>query len=90
MEGGVPVKVLGGVNSTQYALMVQPLSPHTGVVDGGGGGGGAETVPALATEKLLTTKLDPEEEQGTEPHVEEPSSQDILPVHTLQTGTIPV
>lgn len=90
VEGTVPVKEVGCVNSTQVVVMVQPLVPQllagTGVV-----GGGGATVPAPETVKPLKTKLDPEEVQGTEEgHDADPSSQDMLPLQTLQTGTIPV
>jgi len=137
--GTVPVKEEGGVHSTQFALMVQPLLPHVRAVDTGVGVGVFGTVedtgvgvgvfgtvedtgvgvgvfgtvedtgvgvgvfgtvedtgvgdgiepPALVTVKPLKIKL-LAEEQGTEEVHEEPSSQDILPLQTLQTGTIPV
>jgi len=93
VEGGVdPVKEVGCVNSTQVVVMVQPFVPQQPVVgqlEGGGGGGGGVTEPAPETVKPLKTKLD-EEEQGTEEgHDAEPSSQPMLPLQTLQTGTIP-
>jgi len=88
VEGAVPVKDAGGRNSTQFALMVQPERPQVEAETGVGTG--TTTAPAPATVKPLTTKLDPVEEHGTaEGHAAEPSSQDILPLQMLQTGTIP-
>lgn len=93
VEGAVPVKEVGYVNSTQVVVMVQPLVPQllAGTGAGGATGGGGATEPAPVTVKPLKTKLDPEEEQGTEEgHDAEPSSQDMLPLQTLQIGTMPV
>jgi hypothetical protein len=89
VEGGVPEKEVGTVNSTQVVVMVQPFVPQLPAGGGGGGGGGGATEPAPETVKPLKTKLD-EEEQGTEEgHDAEPSSQPMLPLQTLQTGTNP-
>jgi len=87
VAGGVPVKEVGGIHSTQFALMVQPVSPHVRLEVGATGVGGA-TAPAPVTVKPLKTKL-AEEQDAEEEHAEE-SSQDILPLQILQTGTIPV
>jgi hypothetical protein len=88
VEGTVPEKEVGCVNSTQVVVMVQPVVPQLLAGTGVGGGGGV-TEPAPETVKPLKTKLD-EEEQGTEEgHAAEPSSQLMLPLQTLQTGTIP-
>jgi hypothetical protein len=89
VAGAVPVKELGGRYSIQVVEMVQPESPHVGPVDTVTGvGGGVVTAAAPVTVKPLKTKF-AEEQEAEEEHAGE-SSQDILPLHTLQTGTRPV